>query len=130
MKIKAVRALVDTFTGKASELSRQLAFAGIAVIWIFKNSGDTAIIPNDFLLPLFFLVLTLALDFLQYIFGSIEWMIFSHLQEKKHDCTNEEKEVDSSPGWINLPHTICFVLKLVTITIGYASIVKGVAARL
>ncbi|WP_233842461.1 hypothetical protein [Dyella sp. 2HG41-7] len=130
MKIKQVRALVDTFTGKASELCRQLAFAGIAVIWVFKNSGDKNIIPNDFLLPLFFLVLALAFDFLQYIAGSIEWLIFNAIQEHKYTCTNEDTEVDSSPNWINYPHTVFFILKMLAVIASYVFIVKGLSARL
>ena len=130
MEIKEVRELVNTFTSKASDLSRQLAFAGVAVIWIFKNSGQNAVIPNDFLLPLFLLVLALTFDFLQYVLGSIEWMIFSKMQENKYNCENEDQEVDSSPGWINLPHTICFILKMVAVVAGYVFIVKGLASRL
>jgi hypothetical protein len=130
MKIKEVRKHVDAFSSKASELSRQLAFAGIAVVWIFKNSGQNAIIPNDFLLPLLLLVLTLVFDFLQYVLGSIEWTIFSHLQENKYNCDDEDQEVDSSSSWINLPHSICFYLKILTVVLGYIFIVKGLASRL
>ena len=130
MKIKEVRKLVDTFTSKASELSRQLAFAGVAVIWIFKNSSQNAVIPDDLVLPLFLLVLTLTFDFLQYVFGSIEWSIFSHIQENKYNCEHEDQEVDSSPWWINLAHTICFYLKILTIVVAYVFIVKGLASRL
>jgi hypothetical protein len=130
MKIKQVRANVDTFTGKASELCRQLALAGIAVVWVFKNSGDRNVIPDDFLLPIFLLVLTLAFDFLQYVAGSIEWMIFNHIQENKYSCTSEDQEVDSSPAWINYPHLLFFILKIVTIIGSYAFLLKGLAARL
>jgi hypothetical protein len=33
------------FSGKASEISRQLAFAAIAVIWLFKTDTPTG---NDY----------------------------------------------------------------------------------
>ena len=36
-KIEDYREDFYFFTGKASEVNRQLAIAGIAVIWIFKN---------------------------------------------------------------------------------------------
>lgn len=130
MKIKQARGHVDTFSGKASELSRQLAFAGIAVIWIFKNSASRGIIPDDFVFPMFFFVLALAFDLLQYILGSVEWGIFTKIQEAKYKCKNEDQEVDSSPVWINYPHNLCFILKIAMIAIGYSSMIANLSTRL
>lgn len=37
---------------KSSEINRQLAFAGIAIIWVFKtDSGGRQIVPNELFLP-------------------------------------------------------------------------------
>lgn len=68
----------EYFTGKASEISRSLAFAGIALIWIFRNiSNDGRIeIPCLLIAPLIFLVITLSLDLLQYIVGGLIWFIY------------------------------------------------------
>jgi len=35
-----------TYSGKASDISRQLAFAGIAIIWIFKKEVPATVPAN------------------------------------------------------------------------------------
>lgn len=120
----------DYFTGKASELARQLAFSGIAVIWIFKNTGTTALVPDDLIWPLFLLVVTLFLDLLQYILASVMWTRFTRAQEAKHNAKEEDSGIDDSPKSINLPHSICFWLKFVTVAIAYVLLVWSLGRRL
>jgi hypothetical protein len=129
MQLKQAWAHADYFTGKASELVRQLAFAGIAVVWVFKNNTQTAVIPNDFVLALFCLVLTLLCDFLQYAFGGIEWRGYGSYQAKKHGGSDDD-EIDDAPQWLNYPHTFCYYAKLVLIVASYALLISGVSARL
>ncbi len=80
------------YTSKASEVNRQLAFAGIAIIWIFRNTNDNdPLIPIGLLYPLTFLTLSLGLDLLHYICGSIIWGEFFKAKEKQ---LNNQKLVD------------------------------------
>jgi len=47
-----------------SKLTRQLAFAGIAIVWIFKvNENGVVRMPNQLVWPTNFLCATLLLDF-------------------------------------------------------------------
>jgi len=53
---------------KSSEINRQLAFAGIAIIWVFRtDSGGRQIVPEELFLPGLLLVLSLSFDLLQYV---------------------------------------------------------------
>jgi hypothetical protein len=72
-----------TFTAKASDVNRQLAFAGIAIIWLFKKETPAGItIPHELLWPSFLIVLSLALDMLQYWLASMTWRVFYRKKEK------------------------------------------------
>lgn len=56
------------FSGMASTVARQSAFAGIALIWIFKTEkGSVISLPESLFTPVLFLVLCLVFDLLQYI---------------------------------------------------------------
>jgi len=88
MKLDDAREFYYFFTGKTSEIVRQLALAGIAVIWIFKIGQNQ--IPSELLLPLYLIAVTLVLDFLQYFVAATIWGVFSRHQEIL--CEKEKKE--------------------------------------
>jgi hypothetical protein len=72
----------EFYTGKASELNRNLAFGGIAIIWIFKTTSEGGIgLPNELIQPLIWLICALSLDLLQYISGGLIWLIYYRWQE-------------------------------------------------
>src|SRR5680860_754515 len=109
----------EYFTGKASEINRNLALAGIAIIWIFKTTSETGIaIPQDLITPLIWLVISLSLDLLQYIVGGLIWLIFYRYQEyrinrKKIKANKNIKAPAVFPGilhfiyWSKLISNIC-----------------------
>ncbi len=77
MKLQDYRETYYTYSGKASDFNRQLAFASIAVIWLCKKDvGGGPTIPPQLYLPTLVLVLSLALDLAQYCVGSIIWRSF------------------------------------------------------
>jgi len=87
------------FTGKLSDINRQIAFAGIAIIWIFKTSTKTGFKLDDNLIaPAIFIVLGLAFDMFQYIYQSLTWTIFYTFYKRKG--VTEDFEVDS-PEYLN-----------------------------
>ena len=103
MTLDEARKLNDLFTGKASELTSQLAFAGIAVIWLFRVGGDhSTSIPSSLLWPLGLFVLSLLLHYLQYVVAGFLWDRFAQLQEKKWG-TDKDTKIEDSPNWINYP---------------------------
>jgi hypothetical protein len=121
----------DLFSAKASDITRQLAFSGIAALWIFKStSANTPQIPGDLVFPLFMLVLALAMDFAQYVAGSLEWHIFIRNQEKGRSATKEEDDIADAPDWLNWPHEFFFWLKVVVLLTGYVFLVIALGNRL
>jgi hypothetical protein len=107
------------FSGKTSDIARQLALAGIVVIWIFRTGNNSKPqLPSELLLPLFLLVTGLALDLLHYIVATIIWGSFQRHYEKKLDDISTDPEI-SAPRYFNWPvHTI-FSLKLLSIISAY-----------
>ncbi|WP_404466246.1 hypothetical protein LG331_08145 [Vreelandella aquamarina] len=111
----------DTFytnTGNASAIARQLAFAGIAVVWIFTESEEGGLSLHASLLwPSLLFVIALACDFLQYLSGSIVWYCFARHKERKlgADCKDEFGWDD----WLNYPGYIFFWSKCAVVLIAY-----------
>lgn len=51
-------------SGEVSKIARQLSFAGIAIIWLFKyNSSDPVAIPSALYVPSALIVIGLLFDF-------------------------------------------------------------------
>ena len=72
------------FSGKASDVARSVAFAGVAIVWIFRVSGsDGPKPPGSLLLPLALLAAGLGLDLLHYIWGAATWGLFHRYHESK-----------------------------------------------
>lgn len=122
MKLHDYRETYYEFSGKASDIARNLAFAGIALVWIFKVAdGSTPIIPKDLLFPTVLLALTLALDLLQYVSATAIWGFFQWYQEKKLTDISENPDL-AAPKWFKLPQLFFFILKLVVVLIAYCSL--------
>ena len=51
MKLSEYKKTYEDFSGKASNVVRQLSFAGIAVIWIFKVQSNGSLKIPDTLAP-------------------------------------------------------------------------------
>ncbi len=93
-KFKEYRADFYTLSEKASDATRQLALAGIAIVWIFKiQDAQNVSIPRELLVPSLFFVVALALDLLQYSLAAVIWEGFLHYHAA-HGA-KEEDEVDA-----------------------------------
>src|SRR5438045_131950 len=86
-------------TNTLGDVVRQLAFAGIAVLWILRSEpGKTGLnFTNEFFLPLLFFSFSLSSDLLQYVWSSAVWdtvvMVWSRRKPPK--SVN-----DPMPHWI------------------------------
>jgi hypothetical protein len=84
VKLEHARAKYYDCTGTASAIGRQLALAGVAVVWIFKDAapdGHIALKP-DLLTALLLFFVALVLDFAHYVVGAAIWGIFSFRNER------------------------------------------------
>lgn len=117
MNLAYVRGNYEYHTGKVSELTRQLAFAGLAIIWLFKTGQDGAFkLPPSLVAPLFLLVLTLSLDWLQYAVASVVWDRYQRVKESSGALDGAEFE---APPRINWPANFFFFLKQLSLVAAY-----------
>ena len=123
MKLQKYREDYYFFSGKVSDVSRQLALAGIALIWIFKTGeiNKNLAIPSHLIYAAFCFALSLAADLLQYIVAAAIWGMIHRTKEKKlknQGANIETAELTHSGRW-NLPANILFWLKVSFVIIGY-----------
>jgi hypothetical protein len=117
MKLQDYRNDFYTFSGKASDLNRQLGFAAIALIWLFKTdvAGQPSI-PPPLIWPGILVVASLSLDMLHYCLASIIWRLFYRSKEKAG--VRETTNITHSP-WLEFPIWALFVLKIACVVIAY-----------
>jgi hypothetical protein len=117
MKLQDYRNDFYTFSGKASDLNRQLGFAAIALIWLFKaDVAGQPVIPPKLILPGILVVASLALDMIHYCLASIIWRFFYRSKEKAN--IKETAEIKHSP-WLESPIWALFIAKIACVVIAY-----------
>ncbi len=110
MRLQDYRDAFYTFTEKASDLNRQLAFAAIAIIWLFKKDvGGQPSIPVQLILPGILIVSSLVFDMLHYCVASIIWRGFYRSKENAGFRENAEL---SAPVWAERPIWLLFGAKI------------------
>ncbi|GAA4755584.1 hypothetical protein GCM10023350_46370 [Nocardioides endophyticus] len=109
-------------TATVSTIVRQLAFVGIAVVWLFSGvdlkTGEGLDIPHDLLLPGVLLIAALILDLVQYVVRTVIWGIWSWHLHRRQDA-----ERQLAPRWFNWPTLVLFYSKI--ICIGWAYVLLG-----
>lgn len=121
--LKDFRTDYQQLSGIASEVSRKLGFAGIAIIWIFKvdSANNTFTLATELYYAGTFIVLSLALDLLQYLSGSLTWGLYWRYKEK--EGVAEDAEI-KAPRYFNWPAVAFFWLKLVLMIIAYYQLLE------
>lgn len=121
----------DVFSGKASEIVRQLGFAGIALVWLFRVEGQGGfdVLPPRLRFPATLVVLALALDLLQYVWGSAAWGILGRTKERRIQAGKASEPFDA-PVWINYPTNFFFWGKIIAIGTAYLLMTGYVGQRI
>lgn len=127
MKLKDVRETYDLYTTKTSEIVRNLGYAGIALIWVFKvDTAGMQKIPPELLTPAIFITVSLALDLSHAVIGSLIWAIYNRYREWKHTTEDQEFEAPSPINWVAI---ILFWSKIVAIIVAYYFIIQFLVTR-
>ena len=117
MELKEYLQAYYTYSEKASNITRQLGFAGIALIWVFRGTNtNELLVPHELILPGVFLILGLSCDLLQYVSGTLIWGLFHRMKEREGLEANDELK---APSWLNKPILFFFIAKMVAISVGY-----------
>lgn len=114
--LKSYREDFESITKNLSDIFRNLSFAGIGIIWIFKNNSlNNKIIPESLYLPLVLLIVALAFDFTQYLWKGINYYIFYKRREylySKDRLPKEKVEDAEIRNFVSIGTWIFFVLKI------------------
>ncbi|MGP6441542.1 hypothetical protein ACTZGI_02230 [Rahnella aceris] len=126
MLLNDAREAYYSFSGKLGDIIRQLSAGGIALVWLFKDTSNGAtFLTEELYIAIYFLVASLGIDVLQYVYATFIWGVYHRCKEKKlllkHlGNTKEANEASfEAPGIINVP-TVCLLwLKAIMFFIGY-----------
>lgn len=104
-------------TGKTSDITRQLAFAAIALIWLFsEKTGNEVIVAPDLLLSLKLAIVSLVLDLFQHASSSLVWGVLQRSYEKNGV---KEDQTFNAPEFTNWPAICYFWLKFAFLVSSY-----------
>ena len=123
MKLREIRNDYERYSTKVSDINRQLIFAGIAIVWLFRvsNNGNT-VFPRELYPTLFCFILSFGADILQYTIQSILWFGF-YWNKKCKNNKSEKKDVEDiivkEPEWPNLIPWGFWLAKVVCTVIAY-----------
>ena len=121
MKLSDAREGYYSHSAKASDVARQLAFAGIAIVWIYKKDvHGTPTIDGSFIPATRWLICALGADLLQYVSASIAWGVFARWKEKQVGV--DETTEFSAPPLLNWPGIVFFWMKLACLLIAYVAL--------
>ncbi len=105
------------YSGKTSDVVRQLALLGYAIIWVFKlDTSSGPAVPREFQLPALFLALSLLLDFVQYVSGAIGWTWYN---KSLYKAQIEAEANVTPPGRVYYAAYTAFFGKILFVTLGY-----------
>ena len=125
MKLEGYKKDFHEFSGKLSDNTRKLAFAGIAIVWIFKQGEDGVyVIPGILKTAMLLFVLTLSFDLLQYIYQTIIWGLFHRYHEKRLKGHERENVDLLAPCCFNWPSNVLLWSKIISLISGYFFMLK------
>lgn len=128
MKLPDARETYYYNSQKVSDITRQLAFAALALIWLFRPDGvGQYAVPPILTCAGVAIVACLVLDFLQYVLSTLIWGIYQRVLELRFQKQTEQ-DIDEVefliPPRINLAADILFWLKIVPLLVAYFQIGK------
>jgi hypothetical protein len=130
MKFSKLREDRDNLSGKLSDIVRQLNFAGLAVIWIFRTGGTGSggiTYSNTLVWPMLFLVASLTSDLLHYAVASAAIdSIYRGFDDKK---TKDDEDVRFSKKPARISR-VFFWGKAAFSVLAYGWLIVFVATRL
>jgi hypothetical protein len=121
MKLGDYNKRVQAYSVKVSEHVNQLAFAGMAVAWLFGTLNNSA--TQDFYFPsllamsILLLACTLICNLFQYIVGHHIWKKFHEEKERDNTITNNTEI--RHPRSLTIPIYTLYYAKIVTLLFAY-----------
>lgn len=129
MDYKTAQANADEVSSKTSDVARHLAFAGVAIIWVFSGGGTVENVDDvrlkDFRVALLVFATALAIDFAHYCWQSnyMRSLVRNHEVELKGPGKGYKT---SDRDWTDR----LFVAKLVAVAFGYLILLVQIGVNL
>lgn len=124
MKLRKYLETSRDYTEKASDIVRQLNFAGIGIVWLIFLSNKNSEISNFFiLLPLITISISLLVDFLQYALGAFIWKEFYIKKINEGIKPDADINIDEEDQLRKKRINIFYYFKFILLIISYALIV-------
>ena len=114
---------VRELTGKLSDVARQAAYAGVALIWIFKSGDEPPFhLDRTLLWAGALLALALATDLMQYaVTVALRWR-HARDEERVRGVDYGGKDVTLRVGINRVPYAL-FALKVTLVAAGYVVLI-------
>jgi hypothetical protein len=114
---------VRELTGKLSEVARQAAYAGFAVIWIFKTGTETSYhLDRSLILAGALLALALCCDLAQYAVSVLLRWRHARLEERRRGVNYAGDDLTFPLRQNRVPYAL-FALKVALVAVGYAILI-------
>lgn len=123
MKFTQIREEYYIHTAKASDVMRQLTYAGLGVIWIFKAGSALPIVPRSMVPAALSFVLALVSDLLQYLVLAESWRRVAVQADKAVDAEEDEYGV---PAATNVWGVRLYRSKAIFLGLGYAALIAAI----
>ena len=118
MKQSEIREAYEELSGSLSKYNRQLAFAGIGIVWLFRITDKRNVsIEPEMLVPIMCFVISFAFDLLQYLWQSLAWYVF-YWYNRQYKGLKETDEANE-PEWPNVIAWAMFVIKVIALMVAY-----------
>ena len=118
MKLEDARKAYYEYSGKASELTRNLGFTAIALAWVFKSNENAlkATVPKELFMGAKWAISSLVLDLLQYVVGALIWSAYARIKERQGTAATTDFR---APEELNYATIFCFWLKIAVMAYAY-----------
>ena len=133
--LKDIKDDYEDLSGKASEVCRQLNFAGIGIIWIFNQTVPESVspiinlinqqqinFPSALISPLILFCISLGLDLIQYVISTFIWYGIYLCKHKKN--IDDSTIMIEDPEWMNILSWLSWLSKITTTIWAYILIAK------
>jgi len=95
LRFKAIQEELSFHSGKTSELVRQFAFAGFAVIWVFKEGAQRALVPSIMIPSAVLFGFTLLADLAQYATLTRKWAAITDKADEAYKLARQsDSDID------------------------------------
>jgi hypothetical protein len=129
MKLQECRDAEVNYSKRASDIARNLGFAGLAIVWIFKQDvAGRLVVPIGLVWATVLIVIALGIDFAQYVFGALYWGRFVRQKEAELVINPGQRDEFTNPLWYHKVVDTLFYTKLGFIAAAYVALLLYLGA--